>query len=64
MGLSLTFDRAEGRQGISLAALAAAVEQGLRHAAEQGVDPDTIEPTVRTNISSNPKIRKLEIEIP
>jgi hypothetical protein len=64
VGVVVNASRSEGRQGLSLAALGALVEQAMREAHTAGVDPDTIEPVVRTTVSPRPKIRKMEIEIP
>jgi hypothetical protein len=64
VGLSFRVERDKGRQGISLAALAASVERALEECARTGIDPDTIEPVVRTTVGGNPRIKKLEIDLP
>jgi 3-hydroxyisobutyrate dehydrogenase-like beta-hydroxyacid dehydrogenase len=64
VGLIFTGQRIEGRQGISLAALAGLVEEALQAATRYGIDPDTVEPVVRgTTLGKNPKIKKLEIPV-
>jgi hypothetical protein len=62
VSLTVRIDRAEGRQAISLAALAASATQAVQRAIEAGVEPDEIEPKVR--ITMNGKIRTLEVTIP
>lgn len=62
MSLTVRIERAEGRQGMSLAALAAWSTQAVQRAIEAGADPDDVEP--RVNITPRGKIRKLEVTIP
>lgn len=61
MGLSLRDERVGGRQGMSLAAVAAHVERAMEEAHRAGVDPDTVEPVVRVTLSG--KIKNLETTV-
>jgi 3-hydroxyisobutyrate dehydrogenase-like beta-hydroxyacid dehydrogenase len=61
VGLILTDQRRQGRQGLSLAALAGLVEEAMQAASRAGVDPDSVEPTVRAAMSG--KIKNLEIKV-
>jgi hypothetical protein len=61
VGLILTSVPAERRQGLTLAALGAAVEEAMQQAHRAGVDAAEIQ--VRARTSPTGKIQKLEIEI-
>jgi hypothetical protein len=62
VGLIVTIERDQGRQGISLAALAVSVNQAIQRAIEAGAEPDEIEPKVHITMSG--KIKSLEVTIP
>lgn len=65
MSLVVTAERAEGDQGVSLAALGQAVERAMQEATQNGVDPATIFPVVRGTAGVRfPVMKKLEITIP
>lgn len=62
MGLIVTVERGEGRQGMSLAALAVSAQQAVTRAIEEGADPDQIEPHVR--VTPRGLIKRMEVKIP
>jgi hypothetical protein len=64
VGLILGAERGEGRPGLSLAELGAAVDRARDEAVKTGADLDQIFPAVRTTVGGKPKLKIISIEIP